>query len=892
MKKKHLPILLALAPMLALGQNSTTFEVQAVGKPVAAHHMNKDLRSLPRAPRWRAGMPIREIPRRTRPAAAVPTPKYLSSHDPLAASQKAFRGKALQAFTTPLLNQNGMGYTGVEPPDTVGDVGTQYFIQAINGNSGAEFAVYNKTDGTLVAGPLLMQALAPAGHACASGLGDPIVLYDQAAGRWFLQEFSQAGNYMCIYISQSGDPVGGGWYFYGFQAPSFPDYPHFGVWPDAYYGTANENNAVYAFDRTNMLTGTTARPMQRVTLSLLDGYAFQTGTPADWDGNLAPATGYGGLILRHVDEEAHSTYPNNPGTDLLEIYQFSVDFDNAANSALVQLPNITITDFNSWLVDYTTFNSVPQPNSTIRLDPIREVILNRLQYRNFGSHEALVGVFPTNIDPNVTGSTVNAGLRWFELRRNGGDWALYQEGTFDPGTSTQNRFVGSLALDGSGNIALAYSLTDTSTTTPQYPSLYYTGRLGSDLTGVMTQGETLLASGTSAGNGRWGDYAAMAVDPVDECTFWFTSQYQDGNWNTRIASFRFDACGSAGFYLAVQPQQAGVCTINGQASFTGSIDVFATGGFNNPVTLAQDALTGFSTTFGTNPVTPGGNSTITLTVSDTVAAGAHTVTYTGTASGANPATSNLLMQVDNALPPPVAGLSPVDGSSGIATNQTQLSWDPITGATGYLVEISDDPAFSTILESANTSGTSYRLTQALSANTTYYWRVRSSNHCGTGPATTASFTTAQIYCTTTPVAIPDNVQTGADSLLTVNDNLSFENLKVLLRINHTWPGDLTATLSHNGSSITLATRMGGTNCSTDNVDAIFTDQGQTLACQGVPPGISGDIVPEQSLKAFSGMSLGGDWVLNVSDNAAADTGSIIEFCLLPDNTPLFRDSFE
>jgi hypothetical protein len=245
--------------------------------------------------------------------------------------------------------------------------------------------------------------------------------------------------------------------------------------------------------------------------------------------------------MRHIDDEAHSAYPDDAVNDLLEIYAFDVDWDTPANSTLTHLPDIVIADYNSWFTDYSTFYSVPQPNGG-GLDPIREVILNRLIYRNFGDHETLAGVFPTNINEATSGSDVNAGQRWFELRKVGaGDWTLYQEGTYQPGDDSENRFVGSLAMDQSGNIAMAYSFTDLDPAVD--PSLKFTGRLRDDPLDAMSQVETLLVTGSGAGGGRWGDYASMNVDPADDCTFWFTSEYTASNWATRVASFKFEACG-------------------------------------------------------------------------------------------------------------------------------------------------------------------------------------------------------------------------------------------------------------------------------------------------------------------------------------------------------------
>jgi hypothetical protein len=535
---------IALTPLLsaALEPGERIIGAESIGGPVSPLLVDADLRRLPPAPIWTPGDPITDIPRRSYPAGGefgeVPEP---TGPDPLVAVQQASVGDLQRGFVPPVAGFAGQGYSGVSPPDPVGDVGRGHFIQAVNSSNGATITVYDLTGATL-AGPFLLDSLGAG--SCSVGYGDPIVLYDRLADRWFLQEFAQGANFLCVYVSQGPDPVVGGWYAYQFATPSFPDYPHFGVWHDAYYATANESttdSGVYALDRTNMLAGATARPIQRFGVADLPGYSFNVLTPADLDGDTLPPAGAPGILMRHHDEEIHLTPGADPATDRLEIYSFAIDWVNPGGSVLSRLPDVVVTDFNSYFGS-NPFSAVPQPASATRLDPIREVILNRLQYRRFPDRESLVGVVPTNLDTSMTASGVTAGLRWFELRRaSGNDWTLHQEGTFQPGPDTENRFVGAIAMDGAGNLALAYSFTDTSGV---FPSLKVTGRDGwTGGLGVMTVPEQLLVAGAVAsGSSRWGDYAAMGVDPVDDRTFWFTGEYMPpgGGWATWIAAFRFD----------------------------------------------------------------------------------------------------------------------------------------------------------------------------------------------------------------------------------------------------------------------------------------------------------------------------------------------------------------
>ncbi len=498
-----------------------------------------NLKSLPLAPEWRPGDPIKEIPRRHFPRpGTVPlkgAPAGGSQVDPLLELQAAATGIPNKAFTTPDLSFDGQGFSGVNPPDTVGDVGVDYYIQAINGSSATFFTIHNKSDGSIAAGPTALESLGSG--FCANGLGDPIVLYDELAGRWMLSEFSSSGNRMCVYISQTGDPISGGWWAYDFSATNFPDYPKYAVWPDAYYVGTNENSvAAYALERSQMLIGAPAG-LQRFTAPDLGGFLFQMITPADHDGPAAPPSGSPAYFLRHNDDESHGG--STPGADFLELFEFSVDWATPANSTFTGPTQISVAEFDSNLCGLTSFNCIAQPGTSTTLDPLREVTMWRNQYRNFGGYEVIVGNYATD----VSGGD-DAGVRWFELRNTGGGWSLHQEGTYagPSGFDGDSRWMGSAAMDSSGNIAVGYNVSSSST----FPGLRYAGRLASDSPGTLPQGEATLVSGTASNaSNRYGDYASLNVDPVDGCTMWLTGEYNAvSSWSTRIGRFVFAGCGS------------------------------------------------------------------------------------------------------------------------------------------------------------------------------------------------------------------------------------------------------------------------------------------------------------------------------------------------------------
>ena len=494
-----------------------------VSAPVAAWVFDGDIRRLPKAPEWQPGDPIKEIPRRsTRIPPLVPPPTPMV--DPLRALRAP--AEAPTVIGPPLLNFNGGGFTGVTPPDTVGDVGQNHYIQLINHSSGTQMRIYDKT-GTLVAGPTLLDTLgAPA--PCNNGFGDPIVVWDQLANRWLVSEFSSSGNRMCVYISQTADPVSGGWFGYAMQGLSFPDYPKYGVWPDAYYVGTNESTAAaYAFDRSAMLTGAPATLQRFNVLPPLTGFGFEGIQPADADGALPPPAGSPGMFWRHRDSEAHGS----PGeADTVQYYEFHVDFLVPANSTFTGPIDIPVSEFDSSLCGLTSFNCFPQPGTAVTLDPLREPIMHRAQYRNRGTHEVVVGSFVTD----VTGTNVG-GVRWFEARKTGaGPYTLFQEGTVSPDNT--NRWMSSIAMDGSGNIAVGYNVVSTTV----FPGQRYTGRTAADPPGTMAPEQVIIAGTASNTSNRYGDYSSMSVDPTNECTFWWTGEYNSaGTWSTRIATFTF-----------------------------------------------------------------------------------------------------------------------------------------------------------------------------------------------------------------------------------------------------------------------------------------------------------------------------------------------------------------
>ena len=437
---------------------------------------------------------------------------------------------------------------GVYPPDTNGDVGPNHYMQWVNLSLAVWQLNRSTRTATLVYGPVDGNTLWTGfGGVCEnSNDGDPIVLYDHLADRWMagqfaLPNFPDGPFYQCMAVSQTGDPTGA-WHRYEFLISNnkMNDYPHLGVWPDGYYMSINQfwagslswaGGGAVVFERSQMLLG---QPTRMVYFDLGNvNLSYGGQLPADLDGP-APPAGTPNYFAQ-VDDIASGSSP-----DQLSIWEFHVDWDTPANSTfgLSGDPNVTLATapFDSSLC-FGSRNCIPQPGGTA-LDAISDRLMHRLQYRNYGGHQALA----TNHTVDVDGAD-HAGVRWYELRRVGGAWSIYQQGTYAP--DADHRWMGSAALDANGNLAVGYSVSSATV----YPSIRYAGRLAGDPLGTLPQGEGTLINGAgyqTGSAGRWGDYSMLGVDPTDGCTFWFTSEYYAVigavSWQTRVGSFRFPSC--------------------------------------------------------------------------------------------------------------------------------------------------------------------------------------------------------------------------------------------------------------------------------------------------------------------------------------------------------------
>lgn len=450
-----------------------------------------------------------------------------------------FFTKWLIKMPSPLMSFKGLGFDpwgAGWPPDTNGDVGTTYYIQAVN----TSFGIFRKSDGQLVTATTFDDFFSGTGTPCDdNNMGDPIVLYDRYLQRWLVTDFAWSNQnngpyYECIAMSQTNDPTGS-WYLWAMRTDDdshkyMADYPKLGVWSDAYYMTANmfdisyfwstfEGVRVWALDKNQMANG---------TLTGVYGDLTQTEAwsllPANSRGPNPPPDGAPNYMVA-IEDDGWSGISQ----DEIAIWKFYFDPDTPSNSHIDGPITVATATFDS------AQGEIPQKGTNQTLDSLSSRAMHSALYWNYGDHESLVMNHTVDTDGND-----HAGIRWYELRDlNSSSPIIYQQGTYAP--DANHRWMGSIAIDKHGSIAIGYSVSSSS----MYPAIRYAGRKPGDALGTLGQGEASLIEGTGSQTtyNRWGDYSMLTIDPVDDVTFWYTTEYYEAtgtDWQTRIGSFKLD----------------------------------------------------------------------------------------------------------------------------------------------------------------------------------------------------------------------------------------------------------------------------------------------------------------------------------------------------------------
>jgi hypothetical protein len=695
--------------------------------PAVRHDVSPALSNIPVIPGEKSPL-SREVLRQPLPKRGPKTPGF---QDPVLQN---FHG--ISNMPAPANNFGGGDNTdGVLPPDTNGDVGPNHYVQWVN----LHFTIYNKS-GVKVYGPAAGNTLwTKFGGPCENtNDGDPIALYDHLANRWLMSQFAFPNfpfgpYYQCVAISTTSDPTGQ-YYRYQFTISDskLNDYPKFGVWSDGYYMSFNQfscdiicqifgfasfdwaGQGVAVFQRDKMLNG---QPANMVSFDLF-GIDPNLGgmLPSDLDGQ-APPSGRPNHFVQ-IDDDASGYSP-----DQLQIWQFKVDWSNTANSTFTKKAALPVAAFDSNLCGFNP--CIPQPGGAAPLDALSDRLMYRLQYRNFGDHESLA------VNHTVDVGLDHAGIRWYEIRDPNGAPNIYQQGTYAP--DADHRWMGSVAMDKDGNMALGFSVSSAAT----YPSIRYVGRLAGDTLGTLPQGETVIVAGSGSqthDSGRWGDYSMMAVDPTDDCTFWYTQEYYDttsvAGWKTRIASFKFLTCGGGGSSLPTVTIAATTPNASETNSTAGVFTVSRSGGdisSSLPVNYTVGGTASNGIDYQTIPVSitiSAGSPTANISVTpidDAVVEANETVVLTlvsdPTYTVGSPNSASVTITDNDAPPASIAITSPKGGETWRIKNNKTITWTS-SGVTGNV----------NIYLSRN-NGNTYAVIIGNTANDrTQNWKV-------TGPAT-------------------------------------------------------------------------------------------------------------------------------------------------------------
>ncbi len=426
--------------------------------------------------------------------------------------------------------QNSMGY----PPDCNGAAGPKHYMQTVN----KSYAIYDKQGNILIPPTDLNTMFFGLTNIPDNDLpndGDPLILYDEQADRWIMVEFKLSGypDYLFIAVSATNDPTGA-WNRWAYEMSGMPDYPKLGIWRDGYYMATNTSNEfdIHTFDREAMLAGDPNARMiqfQNTQKPKPAGLSVKLVMPLDNDGDFAPP-GSPGLFMAFNDD----TWNGGFG-DELWIYECHLDWQTTSNSTFTRTQQIPVAAFSSSFSGFG--HDIKQPGTEMDSHAISTTLMYRTQYRNFGTHQTIVCAQTVDVDGNN-----HAGIRWYELEKTNADWSIRQQGTYAPDAA--DRWVPSIAMNRNKEIALGYSIVDSTNTI--YPGIRYCGQSAAEnanATGIMDIPEQVIVEGANSQTytNRWGDYAMMAIDPVDDFTFWFTTQYAMSTSiiPTQITAFQF-----------------------------------------------------------------------------------------------------------------------------------------------------------------------------------------------------------------------------------------------------------------------------------------------------------------------------------------------------------------
>jgi hypothetical protein len=678
-------------------------------------------------------------------------------------------------------NWAGQTASGFRPYDPSGAVGPNHYVQMINSTT---FKVYNKTTGAVTLTASLGSLWSPA----TGNAGDPIVMYDKAAGRWFLAQFgTSTDKKIYIAVSTSADPTGS-YYTYTYVSPQFPDYLKFSVWQDGYYMTSNQSTQkVFCFERNAMLAGTPGARSIYVNYTPPKS-GFFVPLPGDAADGVLPPAGTPCPIFSYSDNGWGSTY-----FDRVNIYNMTVNWTPATPTASIALAaNVSTAAFDA---SYnSSWNDISQPGTTQKLDGIGGVCMYRAQWKSWSGYNSIV------LNWAVKVSTTQRSIKWCELRQNQstGVWSMYQEGIYTP--DANSRWMGSIAMDNNGSIGLSYLK---SNSTSIYPGLYYTGRRTCDPLGTLPVTEQVAIAGTGSQTGgvnRVGDYAHTSLDP-DGVTFWSTSEYMGGTTGASAARTRI-------FSYQITP-----CT----TTTTASVAIALTAGTNPSCANASRTYTATPTNGGTAP-------TYQWRVNGTNVSGATAATFTTTTLTNGQAVTCVM----------TSNLAGVTGSPATSNSLTATISATVAPSVSIAITTGSNPSCSGASKTFTATPTNGGTTPA------YQWKVNGAN-VGTNAATytTTTLTAGQIVtCVLTSNSACASPTTATSNSITISFSSAVTPAVSIALTAGTNPSasgasvTFTATPTNGGTTPAYQWKVNGSNVGTNSATYTTTTltNGQIVSC--------------------------------------------------------------
>ncbi|WP_128755379.1 fibronectin type III domain-containing protein [Aquimarina sediminis] len=609
------------------------------------------------------------------------------------------------------------------PTDPTGAIGPNHYVYAFNSGFGIK-----DRNGNVLLAEASLATIFPG-----ESLGDPIVVYDNFAQRFIIMQFSNTPNGFLIAICKGADPVNDGWYTYRFNTGTFPDYEKLSIWSDGYYITANKdqnapdtNDVVFAVERDKMLVGDASAQMVGFPLPGAETSGFYSPGGLNATGTTLPPVGTGCSIVYLQDDSWTGV-----SQDHIKMWTTNVDWVTPANSTISQPVQIITSPFDS-VFDGGSFSNLPQPSGG-DIDALQATMMYMTNYRRFGTHNSVV----MNFVVDLNGNDSLAGIRWYELRQTGDGqpWTIHQEGTYVQ-PDGHSAFSGSIAMDGQGNIGLGYTVVSTSV----FPAIRYTGRLASDPPGTMTLAEQVAVNGTQSDpHTRYGDYAQMTIDPVDDATFWHIAEYFDGGFRkNHVVAYKLqpDTPDTDPPTVPANLSASNTTDVSTSLSWDASTDNVGVTGYD----VYQDGVVVATVATTTVDITG-------LTASTSYAFSVIAKDAAGNQSGASATLTVTTLAPDTQAPTVPANLV----ASNTSANQTTLTWDASTdnvGVVGYDV-LQDGVVVATVTDTTV-------VVTGLSPETTYEFKVLAKDAAGNASATSTpiSVTTPAAAGCLNGVALP------------------------------------------------------------------------------------------------------------------------------------------